>query len=81
MKLHLELVGDTRVHGSKPRVSRLAQPSFDTLDALRLDVVRSAQEECKRDEAWRHSRGARAENKRALGEKIACWQRVLDNKE
>jgi hypothetical protein len=46
VKPRLELVGNTR------------EPPFDAPDSFRLDVVRSAQEECKRDEAWRHRRVA-----------------------
>jgi hypothetical protein len=58
VKSHLELVANTREHGSEPRISRLDQAAFDPLDGLRLDGVRSAQEECKRDEAWRRTRVA-----------------------
>jgi len=46
VKPHLELVGNT------------LEPAVDAPDGLRLDGVRSAQEECKRDEAWRHRRVA-----------------------
>jgi hypothetical protein len=58
VKSRLELVGNTRERGSKSRVSRWGEPSIDTLDGLRLCVMRSAQEECKRDEEWRRGRVA-----------------------
>jgi Protein of unknown function (DUF2934) len=44
MKPHLELVGST------------PEPSFEAPAGFRMEVVRSAQEECKRDDTWRHTR-------------------------
>lgn len=58
MKSHLELVANTHEQGSEPRISRLGQAALGSVDAPRLDVVRSAQDECKRDEAWRRTRVA-----------------------
>jgi hypothetical protein len=57
VKSTLGLIVNNREEGSAPRISGLDQAA-DLVDGLRVDRVQSAQNECKRDDAWRHARVA-----------------------
>lgn len=48
----------TREPASDSRISRAGPAAIGPLDAIRGAVVQSARAECKRDDAWRHTRVA-----------------------
>ncbi len=58
VKWNLEMAVDTGELGSTTQLAGLGRPEPGPFDGRRLDSVRTAQDERKRDGAWRHSRVA-----------------------
>jgi hypothetical protein len=58
MKSTIESPVRTREPASDSRISRAGPAAIDPLDAIRGDAVQSARAECRRNDAWRHTRVA-----------------------
>jgi hypothetical protein len=56
VKSNLELTIGTRLHSPEPPIARYGQGASDPQGGLSGDQLRSAQAECRRDDAWRHHR-------------------------
>ncbi len=58
MKSTIDLPARIREPASEARISRAGPAAIGALDAIRGDGVQSARAECRRDDAWRHTRVA-----------------------